>query len=218
MSTSITRRGIALLAAGSISLFAALATASQARAATYYACVKKNGSAHVFTKKPKCKRGERKLSWNSQGPAGRHGLNGVNGKNGANGANGANGTNGKEGLPGPFPGTLPQGITLRGNFNIGGVAAAALAVSEGDISFLFQFASSPTFHYVKMGGSSTPECPGTLAAPDAAPGNICAYSSVALNTSGLQSNATNKFGDTVFVEAAGAGSFFDLGTWAATAP
>src|SRR5947209_3437073 len=42
MSTSITRRGVTLLAAGSISLFAALATASQAGAATYYACIKKN--------------------------------------------------------------------------------------------------------------------------------------------------------------------------------
>lgn len=100
MSPSITRRGIALLAAATFSLFAALATASQAGAATYYACVKKNGSAHIFTTKPKCKHGESKLSWNNVGPAGRNGSNGLNGANGKNGANGANGTNGKEGAPG----------------------------------------------------------------------------------------------------------------------
>lgn len=97
MSTSVTRRGVALLAAATISLFAALAMASQAGAATYYACVKKNGSAHIFAKKPKCKKGESKLSWNNAGPAG---------KNGANGANGLSGANGKEGAQGPIG---PQG-------------------------------------------------------------------------------------------------------------
>jgi len=101
MSTSITRRGTALLVAATISLLAALATASQAGAATYYACVKKNGSARIYSKKPKCRRGESKLSWNNVGPAGRNGLNGANGANGKNGANGTNGSNGKEGPPGP---------------------------------------------------------------------------------------------------------------------
>jgi hypothetical protein len=221
MSTSITRRGILLLAAATISLLAALATASQAGAATYYACVKKNGSAHIYTKKPKCKRGESKLSWNNVGPAGRNGVNGLNGKNGANGVNGVSGKEGpagKEGIPGPFPGTLPQGITLRGNFNIGGTAAAAGNVVEGDISFGFQFASAPAFHYIKSGAASTPECPGTAAAPEAAPGNLCAYGSATVNTAGLVSNTTNKWGDTVFVSPSATGSFFDLGTWAATSP
>lgn len=94
MSTSVTRRGTALLVAATISLLAALATASQAGAATYYACVKKNGSAHIYLKKPKCKKGESKLSWNNVAPAGK------------NGANGANGPNGKEGAQGPIG---PQG-------------------------------------------------------------------------------------------------------------
>jgi hypothetical protein len=221
MSRSITRRATVLSAAATISLFAALATASQAAATTYYACVKKNGSAHIYAKKPKCKRGESKLSWNNVGLAGRNGANGANGANGKNGANGLNGKEGpagKEGIAGPFPGTLPQGITLRGNFNIGGTAAAAGNVVEGDISFGFQFASAPTFHYIKAGGASTPECPGTATAPDAAPGNLCAYGAATVNTTGLVSNLTNKWGDTVFVSPTAAGGFFDLGTWAATSP
>jgi hypothetical protein len=56
-----------------------------------YACVKKNGSARVFTKKPKCKKGEKKLSWNNEGPAGKNGVNGTNGTKGTNGTNGTNG-------------------------------------------------------------------------------------------------------------------------------
>jgi hypothetical protein len=50
-----------------------LATASQAGAAKYYACIKKNGSARIYTKTLKCKPGESKVSWNNVGPAGRNG-------------------------------------------------------------------------------------------------------------------------------------------------
>jgi len=102
MSTAITRRGTPLVAAAIISLLAMLAIAPQAGATTYYACVKKNGAAHIYTKKPKCRRGESKLSWNSRGPAGRNGKNGANGANGKNGANGANGANGTNALVTPL--------------------------------------------------------------------------------------------------------------------
>jgi hypothetical protein len=102
MSTAITRRGTPLVAAAIISLLAMLAMAPQAGATTYYACVKKNGAAHIYTKKPKCRRGESKLSWNSRGPAGRNGKNGANGANGKNGASGANGANGTNALVTPL--------------------------------------------------------------------------------------------------------------------
>jgi hypothetical protein len=106
MSISINRRGTAVLVAACALLVGSLSVAAQANASTLYACVKKNGTARVFTKKPKCKKGESKLSWNNVGPAGRNGANGVNGapgsagKNGTNGSNGANGTNGTNGLNG----------------------------------------------------------------------------------------------------------------------
>jgi len=92
MSALSTRRGTAVLAATGALLFAALLVAPQAHAMTIYACVKKkSGTARVFTKKPKCKKGETKLSWNTEG---------LPGKNGTNGTNGTNGVNGKEGAPG----------------------------------------------------------------------------------------------------------------------
>ncbi|HEX8714205.1 MAG TPA: hypothetical protein VF706_01445 [Solirubrobacteraceae bacterium] len=81
-------------------LVAALAATSQAQAATVYACVKKNGSARIFTKKPKCKKGESALSWSNVGAAGKNGANGANGTNGSNGKDGTNGTEGKEGKEG----------------------------------------------------------------------------------------------------------------------
>jgi hypothetical protein len=94
MSTLTARRGLLTLAVASALLVGSFAVASSASASTLYACVKKSGSAHVFAKKPKCKKGETKISWNSTGTAGK------NGTNGANGSNGTNGTNGKEGAAG----------------------------------------------------------------------------------------------------------------------
>jgi len=134
MPTSIIQRGTPLIAALTVSLFAALATASQAGAATYYACVKKNGSAHVYAKKPKCKRGESKLSWNNVGPAGRNGVNGVNGVNGKNGNNGVNGANGATG----FTSVLPTGAT-----EVGTWAGQTTASSYIPISFNIPLASKP---------------------------------------------------------------------------
>src|ERR1700741_4565074 len=113
MSPSITRRGVALLPAATFTLFAALATTSQAGAARYYACVKRNGSAHVYTKKPRCRRGDRLLSWNSSGPAGRNGRDGTNGENGTNGRNGVDGD---AGAPGGFFGVLPSGEMMTGTY------------------------------------------------------------------------------------------------------
>jgi hypothetical protein len=97
MSTLITRRAAVALAAAGALLTGALAVAPQAGATTYYACVKASGNARIYTKKPKCKKHETKLSWNSSGPAGANGANGKNGTNGTNGTNGANGANGAVG-------------------------------------------------------------------------------------------------------------------------
>ncbi len=84
MSIATSRRGLTvLIAAGA--LVAALGAAQQADAQLLYACVKRSGSARIFTKKPKCKKGELKLSWNSQGSPGKNGLNGANGTNGKKG-------------------------------------------------------------------------------------------------------------------------------------
>jgi hypothetical protein len=102
MSTLVIRRGTAVLGTAAALLLAVLAIAPEAGAATIYACVKsKAGTARVFTKKPKCKKGETKLSWNTTGPAGRNGINGINGVIGALGEKGAAGKEGARGLGGP---------------------------------------------------------------------------------------------------------------------
>jgi hypothetical protein len=97
MLTLTTRRGSVLLVAIGALLLAALVTASQAGATTLYACVKKDGSAHIFTKKPKCKKHETKLSWSTEGPAGKNGANGLSGVNGVNGKEGPQGLIGPQG-------------------------------------------------------------------------------------------------------------------------
>ncbi|MBV9311416.1 MAG: hypothetical protein JOZ73_11315 [Solirubrobacterales bacterium] len=60
------------------------------------ACAKKKGGALRIAKK--CKKKERKVSWNQQGPAGQ------NGKNGTNGTNGATNVVARRGTPASFSG------------------------------------------------------------------------------------------------------------------
>jgi hypothetical protein len=75
-----------------------LAVASSAGASTLYACVnKRTGAARLFSYKPRCKRGQERLSWNTEGPVGK---NGANGKNGATGKTGPTGKTGNTGLAG----------------------------------------------------------------------------------------------------------------------
>ena len=86
-------------------VLASLAMAPAAGAATYHGCVsKKSDVLRLVSISKKCKKGEERISFNSQGPPGR------NGSNGQNGANGANGTNGTDGTTG-FTSTLPSGKT-----------------------------------------------------------------------------------------------------------
>jgi len=97
-------------------MVASFAAASPAGASTLYACVKKNGSAHLFSHKPNCKKGESKLAWNTPGPAGKNGTNGAAGANGKNGAAGSNGTNGTNGVAGQPQKGFVFNSTLAANF------------------------------------------------------------------------------------------------------
>jgi len=67
-----------------------------------YACYKAKGKAkgavRLVPKKGKCKRGEKKISWGSVGPAGESGQGGENGTSGESGAAGETGTAGVKGL------------------------------------------------------------------------------------------------------------------------
>ena len=88
-----------------------------------------------------------------------------------------NGEKGKEGSPWTAGGTLPAGKTEKGQWSaslnknfegsVGGNAA---------ISFGIPLVSAPTLVYVsETEGSHAPECPGTVAEPEAAEGDLCVY-------------------------------------------
>jgi hypothetical protein len=95
MSTLAKTRMAVVLGVTVALLLAAFAVAPQADAATIYACVKKGtGAARIVSKKSKCKKSESKLSWSTEGPAGRSGANGANGANGKEGSAGKDGANG----------------------------------------------------------------------------------------------------------------------------
>jgi hypothetical protein len=229
MSRSITRRGSMIAAAAAIALLMALATAAEAGATTYYACVKKNGSAHVFTKKPKCKRGEKRLSWNNTGPAGRNGSNGLNGANGKNGTNGSNGSNGSNGAPGGFFGVLPSGKSMSGTYAAEGNVSGQQYRTA--VSFLLSLPTAPNekqIHYIEEGQAVPSGCSGNVAAPAAAPGNLCIFEGVSIGNEANRGevNPINDEAPNFSMPVFGFGVYsscetvpcVDEGTWAVTAP
>jgi hypothetical protein len=216
MVNVITRRRTAVtVAAGA--LLATLAPAPGARAATYYACVKRKGGAiRIVSRTTKCRRSERKISFNSQGAPGANGSNGRNGRNGANGINGTNGTNGSTG----FTSTLPSGQTEYGTW----AANPAKALDYVPVSFPIPLASPAQPAIIGPKGPSTSACPGTPAAPQAASGHLCVYAAAAVGVKLFQFSPTNeegegedtRFGEIVGVESVGPASTYAWGTWAVT--
>ena len=90
-------------------LLVAITGTAPARASTLYACVKKDGTARILTKRPRCKHGETKLSWNTTGPRGQNGANGTNGVAGKEGSTGKEGKEGRTGTAGVTGATGPTG-------------------------------------------------------------------------------------------------------------
>jgi hypothetical protein len=201
-------------------LLAALAVASSAHATTYYACAKKKGgSMRLVSRVTRCRRSERKISFNSQGVPGKKGLTGNRGPTGKNGANGSNGTNGVSG----FTSTLPVGATEKGTW------ATEIQTMDSHefsaISFNIPLAAAPKVNVIQKGGSSTAACPGKPNAPAAASGNLCVYVSTNDNTTvetldpsveGGLTNSASPWGTTVdaFTESTAPGVAY--GTWAVT--
>ncbi len=138
----------------------------------------------------------------SQGPAGAGGSKGENGAAGATGKEGAPGKEGKagkEGSPWTVGGTLPSGKTETGVWMLR--TGAGLRGEFAQISFSIPLAEPLTWgegkagepedqvHYINPSGkevpaintqvASHPACPGTVAKPEATPGNLCIYASEA---------------------------------------
>jgi hypothetical protein len=100
----------------SIALFAAMGGGAWAVSAipaadgVIYGCVhKKTGSLRVVKKGKRCKKRERKISWNASGQAGGQGARGDTGSQGSPGVSGSAGTPGAAGAVGATGATGPAG-------------------------------------------------------------------------------------------------------------
>jgi len=119
---------------------------------------------------------------------------------------------------GPLLGTLKSGQTLRGVFDMGAESKAV----RGATSFQFPLLNAPTTNILKVGQTSTP-CPGLgggETTPQAAPGQLCIYTTVEPgDLSSLSIDIVNRlgFGLAAFYPAADEGNEVS-GLWAVTAP
>lgn len=146
---------------------------------------------------------------------------------GPKGETGAQGVAGPAGPAGPFPdGDLPAGKTLRGTWIANMTAAGPGDTAFDTISFGFRLAAAPVAHVLGSGAGGTPDCPGSLTDPEAASGQLCIYTYANVNVlarftcdpiaNSCGDSRTNRYGTTVRVDAAAAGSSYSWGTWAVT--
>ena len=113
------------------------------------------------------------------GPAGAKGDAGAPGAPGAKGATGATGPTGAEGPAGPTETVLPFEKTSTGvwGFAVNGAEGTTYPVP---INFPLRVIPAPgefenSTNFIPAEGSPTTECPGTVADPEAAPGEFCLY-------------------------------------------
>jgi hypothetical protein len=136
------------------------------------------------------------------------------------------GEEGAVGSPWTAGGTLPVGSTETGAWSFG-QAPEGIAFERVPISFTIPLAAlldEEHVHFIKEGATPPAECPGTVAAPKAASGNLCVYT-------GGESGAGNarvihRLDEPEEVGASTAGAFvlvgavtklaFGVGSWAVT--
>jgi hypothetical protein len=117
---------------------------------------------------------------------GKRGPRGPAGPAGAAGAPGPQGSPGAAGSNASFPSTLPSGHTLVGTYAARGTSNGNLTAPTGQtavaaISFSIPLASPPQVGMLRQAGMGEPgdpsatRCPGSAAAPSAAPGELCIY-------------------------------------------
>jgi hypothetical protein len=89
------------------------------------------------------------------------------------------------------------------------------------LSYQFPLAASPAINVRPIGATPTAACPGTVANPQAAPGNLCVYQQ--RNDGNLVFSVLNevqggRFGAVLYFPAAAGANYEYEGTWAVTAP
>jgi hypothetical protein len=120
--------------------------------------------------------------------------------------------------------TLKTGQTLRGVFDVGGVAVAAKDIAKGSVTYPLPLVNPPAVNVLKSGEVNA-NCAGlgASATPAATAGNLCVYLTaetknleVAELTKLIENNQRLGFG--ISAKAAAAGEFAAIGQWAVTAP
>ncbi len=210
-----------------------------------YAASNSSGGGKA-TASAKAKKGPRgpKGATGPAGPQGLAGPQGAKGDAGANGSNGTNGTNGASAEAVSFAGNQhgcteggvevksakPAAFVCNGKKGEDGETGFTEKLPSGKtetgtwsvFSFTIPLAAAPAvadIHYLPVGGGETTECPGTVAKPEAARGQVCIYTEEAgslsyLSFLGFPRPFTSGVVINFFVEEEGNAA---IGTWAVTA-
>jgi hypothetical protein len=129
------------------------------------------------------------------------------------------------GVPGQLQTNPASGVTIRGTFDLGSVAATAGDTTRSAISlpYAFPLHHGPAVQVVGPGEAPGGNCPGIGAedeVPTANPGELCVYITKAVNLGGpvlLEPENLTRFGTGLIAQAKDPGPFYAYGVWAVTA-
>jgi hypothetical protein len=131
---------VAVVALLALAVASVSALAAAGGGSTISSCVKKKGgSIRIVRASTRCRRNERKLAWNTIGPAGPRGLRGFTGARGATGATGSAGAAGVNGAANGFVDENPPPVGER------------LALSVSEKPSVVATLKLPAGHYVVQG-------------------------------------------------------------------
>jgi Collagen triple helix repeat (20 copies) len=151
-----------------------------------------------------------------QGVVGEKGERGEKGEAGANGEKGEKGEKGETGSPWPAGGTLPSGRTETGTWNLGPIEGKVNASDSISFAIPLSFRlETSQVHFVGVGDTNPPECPGSVSEPEASSGNLCIYSQEDQNQ---QLSVLTSYSSGVVIIGEHSGYASAYGTWAVTAP
>jgi hypothetical protein len=184
-------------------------------------------AAFAATQLPKNSVGSKQLKKNAVTPAKlspsvKTTLSGGKGPEGPRGPQGPKGDKGEKGAPGSFPQALASGQTEKGSYGIASTrfdAGGGAFTPAAQVSYPIPLSFEPQPHIIESGGSSTPECPGDVGNPTAAPGHLCVYASREDVELSLENEPSEgRYGFLAFFNAEEGEDYEDYGTWAVTAP
>lgn len=129
-------------------------------------------------------------------------------------------------LPGQLQTKAASGVTLRGTFDIGSVAASAGDTTRGAISFQYPVPVPVALSVTVIAPGEPPSaiCPGVQAEgqdPQATRGTLCIYLLKAVNLNGsplLEAEGISRYGTGLIAKAKDPGEFYGYGVWAYVAP